>query len=259
MRAMLFSAKSKPVQSEIPHRVDPSTRVYAVGDIHGRHDLLDTLFEKIIEDHFAIADERELKVVFLGDYIDRGDHTKDVLERMSLIRERLSERVIFLSGNHEAALLSFLEDPLAHKGWLAFGGKQTLGSYGISSHKSAEDEAALSALRDQFAEKIDPHLPFLRSLKRYAQSGDVVFVHAGLDPAVPLADQTDQALLWGESDFISSGGYPSFRVVHGHYDAPEPVVTPKRVCVDTGAYYSGRLTAIRLDDGEKLISVGALM
>ena len=255
---MLWRAKQKSALLAETLSVDPADRIYAVGDIHGRHDLLNVLFEKIVDDATAFSDDRQMKIVFLGDYVDRGDHSKDVLDRLCLVRERLKDQTTCLVGNHEAALLSFLSDPVRYKSWLEFGGRQTLASYGVTPPVSTESVAELTNVRDRFQDAISPHLPFLMSLERYARSGGVVFAHAGLDPELPLDKQSNEALLWGNSSFLEENGYPGLRIVHGHYDAIEPVVTNTRICVDTGAYYSGRLTAVRLDQGESLISVNAL-
>jgi len=254
---MRWKLKQKSTKHEALPVVHPQHRIYAVGDIHGRHDLLDKLFEKIIEDALEFSDKRIMKIIFLGDYVDRGDNSKDVLDRLVLVNERLPDQTTFLAGNHEAALLGFLSDPIKNSNWLEFGGRQTLVSYGVAPPKSAESRTELHEVRDRFQQAISDHLPFLQSLQRYVQSGDVIFVHAGLDPKLPVDSQTDDALLWGNSSFLEEEGYPNLRVVHGHYDAYEPVVTDARICVDTGAYYSGRLTAVRLDGGEKLISVNA--
>lgn len=254
---MLWKSKNKRATSDTLPVVNQHECIYAVGDIHGRHDLLDALFEKIVEDSQQMPEERQMKIIFLGDYVDRGDNSKDVLDRLVLVKERLADQTTFLAGNHEAALLGFLSDPVKNSNWLEFGGRQTLVSYGVAPPKSAESRTELHEVRDRFQQAISDHLPFLQSLQRYVQSGDVIFVHAGLDPKLPVDRQTDDALLWGNSSFLEEEGYPNLRVVHGHYDAYEPVVTDARICVDTGAYYSGRLTAVRLDGGEKLISVNA--
>lgn len=255
---MLWKSKHKDAKLKELPVVHPRDRIYAVGDIHGRHDLLDALFEKIVDDASQFSDERNLKIVFLGDYVDRGDNSKDVLDRLALVKERLAGQTTFLMGNHEAALLAFINDPVKNYNWLEFGGRQTLSSYGVTLPKSAENRAELQDVCNQFQEAVAPHLNFLTSLQRYTQSGDVVFVHAALDPAVSLEQQSDGALLWGNTGVLKASGYPGLRVVHGHFDAYEPVVTDTRICVDTGAYYSGRLTAIRLDAHEKLITVNAM-
>lgn len=249
--------KSETVATQLP-LVDVTDRVYAVGDIHGRHDLLDLMFEKIAADHTSRDDGRQLRVVFLGDYVDRGDHTSDVLDRLCLIQQRMGEEIIFLSGNHEAALLDFLERPEEGANWLDFGGMQTLASYGVVPPRDRADAGQLKKARDEFHSAISEHLPFLRGLQKMWRSGDVVFVHAGLDPARPLHQQSDATVLWGSGNTPSGPTIDGLRIVHGHFDREEPVVSPGRVCVDTGAYYSGRLTAVRLDADEAFLVADAL-
>ncbi len=259
MLGKLFRTKPEPIAVPVP-RVAENERIYAVGDIHGRADLLNEMFKRIAMDAVTHEDERNPRIILLGDYIDRGDNSRDVIDLMISVSESLPEgRLTFLLGNHEAALLSFLQDPTERSEWLRFGGLQTLSSYGVAppkSNPSPEDLVAVAdALRTAMGKE---HIDFMMSFQRYIKSGDVVFVHAGLDTGASLNEQDDEAMLWGRSDFIETGGIDGLRVIHGHYDASEPVMLPSRVCVDTGAYYSGRLTAIRLDEGEKLITVDVL-
>ena len=249
--------KSETAREHMPV-VDAAVRVYAVGDIHGRHDLLDLMFEKIAADHTARDDGRQLRVVFLGDYVDRGDHTREVLDRLCLIRERMCEDTIFLTGNHEAALLDFLERPEEGANWLDFGGMQTLASYGVAPPRDRADVGQLRLARDEFHAAVAEHLPFLRGLERMWRSGDVMFVHAGLDAGRPLDQQSDAAVLWGSGNSPTEPVIDGIRIVHGHFDRAEPVVSAGRVCVDTGAYYSGRLTAVRLDSEQAFLVADAL-
>lgn len=257
MLKWLFPKDPAP-PTEIP-RIDPKDRIYAIGDIHGAHDLLDVLFEKVVEDAAAQTDMRIMKIVFLGDYIDRGDNSREVLERLVAIQEGLPDQVEFLMGNHESAMLGFLEEPYDGANWIEMGGRQTLFSFGVRPPMNTDNKAELLRARDGLHQEISPYLDFLKSLKRYYWSGDYVFVHAGIDPDLPVDAQKDSALLWGHSGFISGKGRPGLRVVHGHYAAYEPVLKPHRVCVDTGAYYSGRLTAIRLDDDEALLAADRMV
>ena len=250
-------AKSKPALVEVP-KVDPSERVYAVGDIHGRHDLLDMMFEKIAADHSSRPDGRSMRIVFLGDYVDRGDNSREVLERLAMVQERMPDEAVCLSGNHEAAMLDFLDAPEKGADWLDFGGMQTLGSYGVAPPRDKSDVDQLKVARDAFQIAISDHLPFLRSLRSMYRSGDVLFVHAGVNPERPLDNQSDRQLLWGSGNTPEGPVIPGIRIIHGHYDRAEPIVAPLRVCVDTGAYYSGRLTAIRLDDGEGFVVADVL-
>lgn len=254
-----FGAKPDTVDPSSQFRVGDKDRIYAVGDVHGRVDLLNRILELIARDVASFDDGRTAKIVFLGDYIDRGDNSREVLDVLMGVRQELPESHLqFLIGNHEAAVLSFLSDPSGKAEWLRYGGLQTLLSYGVSPPSSNPEPADLVAVADSLRAAMGPHVEFLVSLKPMYRSGDVVFIHAGLDPNRDLVDQNDDATLWGRSDFVEAGGYPGLRVVHGHYDAREVVTTPKRVCVDTGAYYSGRLTAIRLDDDEGYVVADVL-
>jgi len=244
--------ESEELAQEVP-QVDPQELIYAIGDIHGRDDLLLRLFEKIGDDIASGQSERVPRVIFLGDYIDRGDHSREVVYLLMAIRDELGDGAVFLRGNHEAALLSFIDDPLNQSDWLRFGGLQTLGSYKIKPPAAPLDNSGLETVAAELADALGPQLEFFRKTELMAQSGGVVFAHAGVDPSLPLDQQSEDALLWGNSEFIKFGGVPNLRVVHGHYDGPEVISMPGRVCVDTGAYYTGRLSAVRLDDDETVI------
>lgn len=234
--------------------VDPDERLYVIGDIHGRNDLLLAMLSKVVDDAQAIDDERKARFIFLGDYVDRGDQSKDVLDTLCAVKDAGDARFDFLMGNHEAAMLAFLDDPIRGADWLSWGGRQTLSSYGISpvprDPSSTDLRKACAALREKSAS----HNDFLRSLERYAVSGDVICTHAGLDPERALEDQSDADLLWAQSPSALDGRL----LVHGHFASYEPVREPGRICVDTGAYYSGRLTAVCLDTDVRFIHVDVM-
>ncbi|MEO1502378.1 MAG: metallophosphoesterase [Pseudomonadota bacterium] len=238
----------------LPHSGD---RIYAVGDIHGRSDLFEELLTRLRRDADGQTDERRSILVLLGDYVDRGDHSREVLDQ--ILKEAQSDgpwtQIVALRGNHEAALLDFLEDPEKGAAWLSFGGKQTLASYGVPVAKARPDTKELSDMAQALSRAMGDHVSFLNRTARAYRSGDVVFAHAGVASDVPLSDQSEAAVLWGRSDFLEVGPPPGLRVVHGHWDDYEPVVTEQRLCLDTGAYYSGRLTAARLDSDTELIHV----
>lgn len=253
---MIRSLLSRKQKKPDPVRFLPATdhRLYVIGDIHGRFDLLRSMMSRLAADHEkAPRDGRKPKLVFLGDYIDRGDRSRDVLEAMM----RFGNEPIFLKGNHEAALLAFLEDPERNKSWLRFGGLQTLASYQIRFPSMDGPRHELRDAAIQLRRKMGPHVDFIRNMPLSYRSGDVVCVHAGLDPEDPTTTD-EEAILWGRSSFVETGGVSGMLVVHGHYDAPDPVVTSRRICLDTGAYYSGRLTAARIDEGVKIITVDVL-
>ena len=181
-----------------------------------------------------------------------------MLSDIALVGDRLlaetQVKVDFLAGNHEIALLNFLEDPDGSSGWLQWGGLQTLASFGLKS-KLEPNKAELRALRDELSLAVSPYLSFLNDLKKMVVSGDVVFVHADLAPDVPLEAQPEEATIWGYTGFDKPQGVRSHRMVHGHYASHAPVSLPHRICVDTGAYYSGHLTAVRLDETEHFLTV----
>lgn len=253
MLQLPFKSRKVDAADAATPAVDADERIYAVGDVHGRSDLLYALIEKISIDASQQSSERRLRVVFVGDYIDRGDHSREVIECLILLGTHLGQRVDVLLGNHEVALLGFLEDPLRGQKWLEMGGKQTIASYGITPPSTKPDQVGLVALRDRLHEAMGGHVAFLQSLPRMARSGQVVFVHAGLDPAYPLDAQPDAALLWGQIEGGDTSGVKGYRMVHGHYANYDPVSEVHRICVDTGAYFTGRLTAVRLDDEEAFL------
>lgn len=226
---------------------------YAVGDVHGQAGLLTMLLEEL--EARAASDVREGGppiVVFLGDYVDRGAHSDQVIDLLLSGHPQGFERH-FLRGNHEQIMLAFMEDPVANRAWIMQGGAETLLAYGVhppTPMASSKEEwhAAADALRAALPEA---HLAFLQGLERYVAFGDYAFVHAGVDPARALEAQTDEDLYWTRERFISSRRTFSHRVVHGHTPVDKPYADHRRIAVDTGAYASGELTAVRLE-GEKV-------
>lgn len=240
-----------------PPLPDPADRLYVIGDIHGRIDLLETMFRRIAADFaFRVADGRKPKVVVLGDLVDRGDQSREVVERLkSAVGPGPLGELVVLKGNHEAALLDFVANPEQGSDWLRFGGMQTLASYGVPIPPGTPGARALHGMADKLRAALGDHLAFLQGLPLAYSSGDVLCVHAGIDPDNP-ASREEPVVLWGRARFPETGPVPGLRVVHGHYDAVDPVITDGRICVDTGAYYSGRLTAVRLDAETGIITAG---
>jgi serine/threonine protein phosphatase 1 len=230
-------------------------RIYAIGDVHGHLDLLKALLVKIDEDASKRPPGRQIRLIFMGDYIDRGDQSSEVIAFLIHLQQQCGEHVVFLAGNHEAALLSFLNDPSKGRDWLNWGGKQTLASYGVAPPLGNFGPADLVAVRDALAHAMADHAEFLHGLARFTTSGSVVFAHAALDPAYPLEQQPDAALLWGKVTGKARSGLPNYRLVHGHFPSAKPVSTPHHICIDTGAYYTGTLTAVRLDEEEAFLNV----
>lgn len=230
--------------------VPEGERIYAIGDIHGRIDLLDALLARIDTDVAAPSlsptDGRTVisRLVFLGDYVDRGPDSAGVVDRLVGLGQR-DPAPVFIKGNHEAALLEFLHAPERHDAWLDWGGDETLRSYGIdpSAARPAADLA-----RDLRAAMPAPHASFYRDLRASYELGDYFFVHAGVKPGVPLDAQDEKDLLWirGEFHTTPASARPSKTIVHGHHPTRKPVDVGWRIGVDTGAVWTGVLTALVL-------------
>lgn len=234
--------------------VDPDERIYAIGDIHGRYDLFLAALNLIQLDAEAFDDGRKIKLIVLGDFIDRGDDASLVVDALMALTENNPD-VIPLLGNHEAAMLDFLSDPIRKRGWLEFGASQTLASYGVAADLRDPERGDLIDIRDALRRALGDHLEFLEGLAHYKLSGNVLFTHAGMNPADDPRNPVRHAALWGHAGFRTPQPILGMCVVHGHYDDEEPVILPGRICIDTGAYYSGRLTVLRLDNDTKILSV----
>jgi len=224
----------------------PDRLLYAVGDIHGRDDLLGRIVEKIRAD----ADGRPHDLVFVGDYIDRGDGSAAVLEHLREMEEG-GDNVICLLGNHERMMLDFLDNPAASgRHWLRNGGLQTLASFKVGGVTENSDEAAMTAARDKLRKALGKTEKWLRNRPRSFRSGNMLVVHAAADPRLPVDAQEEKTLLWGHPAFRAEPRQDGIWVIHGHtiVDLPEPV--QGRIGIDTGAYATGRLTAVAVDQGD---------
>ena len=217
--------------------------IYAIGDVHGCLDLLRQLERRILADADAHAVRPTL--VLLGDYVDRGPDSAGVLDHLSGPRPRGFSRVC-LAGNHEIMMLDFLAAPSPSADWLRFGGLETLASYGM------QPDRVLGSSRRQLQAMVDAHVPqehidFLKDLPLTLSVQDLVFVHAGLRPGVePIDHQSEDDLLWIRDEFFNAPPVDRRLVVHGHTPGKVPVSVPGRICVDTGAYATGVLSAVRL-------------
>lgn len=224
---------------------------YAVGDIHGRADLLANMLA-LLEER-ADEDAREAGqpiVIFLGDYVDRGPDSAGVIDVLLKGKPHGFERR-FLRGNHEQTMLAFMADPLANRAWMLQGGAETLTSYGVQPPPMSASEQDWIACAERFSTRVpQAHVDFLNGLERYVELGDYAFVHAGVDAERSLEEQTDDDLYWIRDRFISARRRFSHRVVHGHTPVERPYADDRRVAVDTGAYASGVLTAARFEGEE---------
>jgi serine/threonine protein phosphatase 1 len=216
---------------------------FAVGDVHGRADLLDQIVSRVL-DAATASNLPDPVVVFLGDYVDRGPNSAAVIEYL-LNQLPWGVEWRFLKGNHEAAMMQFLEAPLRSRGWLAHGGLETLASYRVAPLPSigSSDQAILDAHAQLTANMPAAHRAFLDALERFVVIGDYAFVHAGVDVDVELEQQQDADLFWARDRFLKASRAYSHVIVHGHTPVSEPYRDHRRICVDTGAYATGRITA----------------
>jgi serine/threonine protein phosphatase 1 len=235
-----------------PGKVPGNELVYAIGDVHGRLDLLNGLLAEIAND--AGLHPRELKrtLVFLGDYIDRGSESRGVLD--CLLDDPLPEFAkIYLRGNHEQAMLAFLEGERDCVDWLYYGGVDTFLSYGVPVPGLPRTDEAVNALRSALLKAVPQrHLDFLGSCRLHYTIGDYLFVHAGVRPGIALERQAPADLIWIRDDFLRSKmPLPGRVVVHGHSICDEPQNSDYRINIDTGAFVSGKLTCVSLRGTER--------
>lgn len=232
-----------------PDSVPDDVRVYAIGDVHGRMDLLEQLLEKIEADNVARDRRNETILIYLGDLIDRGPQSRDVVHRA--MAPLGWARTISLMGNHEAVMLAALDGDQRMLGdWLDYGGEATLASWGISQAliergASVELHAALlhAVTRDEYG--------WMGRMRQHVRLRDYYFVHAGVRPGVPLDGQSDDDCYWIRDDFLRSRRRHGAIIVHGHTPVSEIALRPNRIGIDTGAYATGILTALGLDGSDR--------
>jgi serine/threonine protein phosphatase 1 len=224
------------------------TVIYAVGDIHGRLDLLERIQQCIADDAMRRTAGRR-QVVYLGDYVSRGPDSAGVVDRVREWQPDGFERIT-LKGNHEDLLLRFLAGEInTGRHWLDYGGLEAMAAYGVAiADREARDDASVIALGKDLAARLPAaHLEFLRSLQISHQAGDYVFVHGGVRPGVPLPEQSARDCMWIRKTFLNSEADHGAMVVHGHSISDQPEVRHNRIGIDTGAYRSGVLTCLVLD------------
>jgi serine/threonine protein phosphatase 1 len=234
--------------------VPEGMRIYAVGDIHGRFDLLNKMLPLIAGDNEE-RDEAEVLLVFLGDYIDRGLNSKDVVDRL-LAGVGPGIAPVFLKGNHEDLLLNFLDRPETGLDWLHNGGDMTLFSYGVEPSVIQDafflSRGGLYTAAAAFQSVLpDDHLQFYRNLRPNFRAGGYFFVHAGVRPGVPLELQAGGDLIWIRSEFLQHRGSFGAVVVHGHTPTPAPEDLHNRIGIDTLAFVTGSLTAVVLEGSRR--------
>jgi serine/threonine protein phosphatase 1 len=238
--------RHRPSQSTAP-RVADGLAVYAIGDIHGRLDLLTALLAQVVADAERHPADHRRQLVFLGDYIDRGTESRGVIDALLRSGPPGFSR-IFLMGNHEDAMLEFLDQQADGVAWLTYGGLETLLSYGVAIRRLPTSAASAAELREALRAAVpQDHVDFLRRCVLSHAEGDYVFVHAGVRPGRPLERQDRRDLLWIRDEFLRvPGALPGKVVVHGHTICDAPQDLGHRIDIDTGAFVSGRLTCLVL-------------
>lgn len=229
-------------------RAPEGTRLYAIGDVHGRFDLLSAMHEQIAAD-MERERPQDWRIVHLGDYIDRGPDSRRVLEFL-IDAQRRDARNVTLTGNHELGLREFLARPEPDALFVRYGGIETARSYGVDL---VQDGSVVRGHRELLAALPGEHLDFIRNLGFSFEAGDFFFCHAGVRPGIPLARQSNRDLTWIRDEFLNDRRLHEKIVVHGHTPVREPEILPNRVNLDTYACGSGRLTALRVDGAAKQI------
>lgn len=247
--ANLFSFKKSEPPYQEPEVV-PNQRLYCIGDIHGRYDLLQHLHTFISDDTDGY--QGDVTIIYMGDYIDRGPASKDVIDCL-LSNTFPTFKSVFLMGNHEQVLLEFLNAPNTPRasGWFSFGGLSTLASYGVQII-GIPHSGQLKGIQKEFQRNLpESHLEFYQQLKPFYETEGYYFAHAGVRPKVKLSRQRPEDLLWIREDFLESTVFHGKVVVHGHSVSAEPVVRDNRIGIDTGAYGSDVLTCLVLEGKEQ--------
>jgi serine/threonine protein phosphatase 1 len=245
MRKVTLSTDDPDAPVALPGRLPDGVRAYAIGDVHGRNDLLEALLERVRE-HVASNPIARPVIVFVGDYVDRGPSSRQVLD--TLLRCSSYKDVVCLQGNHESYLLDFLDNPASLSDWARLGGLETLRSYGVNpSHFLDPPTQELLAMSLSLAMHQTGHLGLLRNLPSSFSCGDFFFVHAGVRPGVPLDQQNQRDLLEIRKDFLNCTSSFGKIVVHGHTPVSKVEIRSNRINIDTGAFASGRLTCVAIE------------
>jgi serine/threonine protein phosphatase 1 len=247
-------ARPQPVAPAAPV-MSQGVVVFAIGDMHGRADLLELVLHHVLHEARTLENRRVL-LVCLGDYIDRGPGSRQVIDQLLALKTAPNLEVRYLRGNHEKILLDFLAEPRRNgPSWCAFGGREALASYGVVAPEPNAGEEAWLAARDALRAALPPvHLSFFENLETAFEIGDYFFVHAGAKPGVALEDQVEEDLLWIREPFLNSRRRFEKVIVHGHSPGIEVHIDARRIGLDTGAYATGVLSMIRLEgEDQRLI------
>ena len=237
-------------RSTMPSTAD-GERIYAIGDIHGRLDLMKDLLDRIEKHASSLPPTRSIHIVVLGDMVDRGPQSAEVLRYLHGVQQSTG-RLIVLQGNHEELMLRALAgEPGMLRAWMRIGGTATLRSFGIEPpHRDDDQRAAVSDLLKKIPSQL---LDWVRNLPLTARSGDYLFCHAGIRPGVPLKRQKRADLLWIRDEFLEDPQDHGMMVVHGHSVSTDVEMRGNRIGIDTGAYRTGILTALYLEGEDRQI------
>ena len=243
--------RSNPVTPPRISRLQDGHRAYAIGDIHGRADLLAELLSVIKADALLRPGPPTNVVVYLGDYVDRGPQSREVIDL--ILSDPLPDFAqVRLLGNHEETLLRFLTDSTVGPTWSTYGGDATLLSYGVRARPDLLGLDRYEDMRRQMLRLMPPsHIEFLRGLSLSCVAGDYMFVHAGVRPGVPIDRQSAGDLLWIRDEFIDSSLDYGSVVIHGHTPFEQPDIRHNRIGIDTNAFASGVLTCLILEGEQR--------
>lgn len=250
---MFGRLRQPPIQAQRTTTVAPDSTVWAIGDIHGQDDLFDALAMAVEEDA-ATDPSRHRMVVLLGDYIDRGLGAARVIDRIFRLRSALEEQgaeLVMLKGNHEALLLNFIDHPETGPAWMAVGGSETLLSYGIQPPLQHDLSSWTETSNRLLMEMPLEHLIFYEELPYHHQEGDYHFVHAGVRFGIALEEQAQEDMLWIRDSFLKDTRPFDKMIVHGHTPGADVYSDHRRICLDTGSYATGVLTALRLQGSDR--------
>jgi serine/threonine protein phosphatase 1 len=244
-----FLKKQRPVSRLRYARLPAGQRVYAIGDVHGRFDLLIPLLRRIKADD-AQRSTADTHVIMLGDLIDRGPYSAEVIEYLRSHRDGFAT-FHFVMGNHEEAMLDSIAPAglPEETGWLGYGGHETMLSYGADTSLFAAQGTELAAAMRRLVPRT--HIEFLESFVDKVQLGDYLFVHAGIRPGIAIEHQESQDMRWIREPFLEDESDHGVVVIHGHSIREEPEIRHNRIGIDTGAYRSGLLTALALEGDER--------
>ena len=251
MKSLINMLTGRRNNTPVEPRVPEGNRLYVIGDIHGRIDLLQQIHNKIQQDAANYPGSKHL--IYLGDYIDRGDHSKDVID-LVLEQPLPGFEATYLRGNHEQSMLDFLQAAEVGHSWFNYGGLATLVSYNVKYNKIPTRKNDFEDIQINLKERVPhAHINFLEKTEFSHIAGNYYFVHAGINPKVALKYQLPEDQLWVREDFVSYNKPHEKIIVHGHSITDEPDLQTNRIGIDTGAYITGKLTCLVLENATQRI------